>query len=93
MNRARLEVLRGDLERNQRFPLTVGEIAWALGRLLDALLEEEARPLREWRAVGPVEAECCEPGREAAVGPHYASKAELLGDLARYAAAYGCANV
>lgn len=29
------------------------------------------------------------PGRAAAVGPHYASKAELMGDLARYAADYG----
>lgn len=29
-------------------------------------------------------------GRGSAVGPFYASKAELLGDLARYAADYGC---
>jgi hypothetical protein len=28
--------------------------------------------------------------REAAVGPHYVSKDELLGDLERYAREYGC---
>ena len=28
----------------------------------------------------------------AAIGPHYATKAELLGDLARYAKDYGCAD-
>jgi len=30
-----------------------------------------------------------EPGREAAVGPQYASKTELLADLDRYAKDYG----
>jgi len=29
---------------------------------------------------------------ENAIGPHYASMAELLGDLARYAKEYGCEN-
>ena len=29
---------------------------------------------------------------DAAVGPHYASRTELLADLARYAKDYGCAD-
>lgn len=34
-----------------------------------------------WRIIGPQGAE---------IGPHYASKAELLADLDRFAAEYGC---
>ena len=39
-----------------------------------------------WRIV------CLQGDVPAAIGPHYRTKAELLGDLTRYATDYGCTS-